>query len=307
MRYYPIVQWRDSAVSEVARLMGPRALGLAAFQLNLLVTMFFASLVNDEAISAVNYAWLITLTPLGLFAMAISTAVFPTMAEQAVVDRVELRRTLEQSLKMILFLTLPAAIGLMILSQPLVVFLFERGAFDESSSDVTSNALLFYSVGLVGLAAIEILSRGFYALSDTRTPVTFAILSLVVNLILSSILVWPFEVSGLALAVSLATTVEAALLFVMLRSRIEGLDLVDVWRSFRWTFVAAVLMAEAVGCYLILLDQVGHLDPHHTVDAFLALLGGGIVGAATYGLCARALRIEEAEMLLRRMPGLSRA
>lgn len=305
MRYFPIAEWRNNAVREVGRLMAPRALGLAAFQLNFLITMFFASLVSDESISAVNLAWLIALTPLGLFGMAISTAVFPTMAEQAVTDRAQLRRTLEQSIKMILFLTLPAAVWLMILSKPLVVFMFERGEFRESTTDITQKALLFYSIGLVGHAAIEILSRGFYALSDTRTPVVFAIVSLGTNLILSSILVWPFEVSGLALAVSLATLLEATLLFVTLRRRIEGLDVRAIGRSFTWTAVSTVLMAELVGCYLILLHQAGHLDPSNTLDAFLALAGGGILGGATYIVCARALRIEEAETLLRQIPRLS--
>jgi putative peptidoglycan lipid II flippase len=302
MRYYPIAQWRDMAVREVARLMGPRALGLAAFQLNFLVTFFFASLVSDEAISAVNFAWLVALTPLGLFGMAISTAVFPTMAEQAVVDRQQLRQTLERSIRMILFLTLPSAVGLMILSKPLVAFLFERGEFGSASTDLTSNALLFYSVGLVGHAAIEILSRGFYALSDTRTPVTFAIVSLVVNLVLSAILVWPFEISGLALAVSLATLIEAALLFVALRQRIDGLDGWMMRDALVWTGVATVLMAEVVGCYLIVLHQAGHLDPSNTFDALLALVGGGVLGGVTYFATARALRIEEVETLLLRLP-----
>ena len=299
MRFYPIAEWRDSAVREVGRLMAPRALGLAAFQLNFLITMFFASLVSDASISAVNYAWPIALTPLGLFGMAISTAVFPTMAEQAVTDRAQLRRTLEQSLKMILFLTLPAAVGLMILSKPLVSFLFD---LSESSTEITQRALLFYSIGLIGHAAIEILSRGFYALSDTRTPVVFAIVSLGTNLILSSIFFWPFEVNGLALAVSLATLLEAGLLFVTLRRRIEGLDARAIGRSFLWTAVATVLMAEVVGCYLILLAQTGHLELSSTGGAFLALAGGGIAGGVTYFAIARILRVEEAHTLLRRLP-----
>ncbi len=299
MRYYPIVEWRNSAVREVGRLMAPRALGLAAFHLNFLITIFFASLVSDESISAVNYAWLLALMPLGLFGMAISTAVFPTMAEQAVTDRAQLRRTVEQSMKMILFLTLPSAVGLMILSKPLVSLLFD---LSESSTNITQQALLFYSIGLVGHAAIEILSRGYYALSDTRTPVVFAIVSLGTNLVLSAILVWPFEVSGLALSVSIATLLEAGLLFVALRQRIEGLDVDAIGDSLIWTAVSTVLMAEVVGCYLILLNQTGHLHPSNMIDAFFALAGGGMLGAATYVACARALRIEEAETLLRRIP-----
>ncbi len=307
MRYRPVADWRDLSVREVGRLMAPRVLGLAAFQFNLLITVFFASTVSDEAISAVNFAWLIMMTPLGLFGMAISTAVFPTLAEQAVADRAELRRTLEQSLRLILFLTIPAAVGLMLLSEPLVAFLFQRGAFTETSTDITQGVVLFYAIGLFALAAVEILSRGFYALSDTRTPVVFAVVALVANLILSAIFVGPFEVRGLALAVSLATILEAALLFWTLRARLEGLDLRALGRSLGRTLIAVALMAEVVGFYLILLHQADHLNTGRLLDAFLALAGGGLLGGTVFLATARALRSEEMETLLRRLPWPRRA
>jgi putative peptidoglycan lipid II flippase len=314
MRYRPIADWRDPAVREVARLMAPRVLGLAAFQFNLIVTIFFASTVSDEAISAVNYAWLMMMMPLGLFGMAISTAVFPTMAEQAAADRTELRRTLERSLRLILFLTIPAAVGLMVLSEPLVAFFFQHGLglfgggeFSEASTDITQAALLFYAVGLFAHAAIEILSRGFYSLSDTRTPVVFAVVSLVANLILCAAFVRPFEVEGLALAVSLATILEAGLLFWALRRRMEGLDMWSLAGSVGRTVLSAVLMAELVGFYLILLHLSGHLDMNHALDSFLATAGGGLVGVLVFLSTARALRAEEAETLLSRLPRPGRA
>jgi putative peptidoglycan lipid II flippase len=306
MRYQPIADWRDAAVREVGRLMAPRMLGLAAFQLNLLVTIFFASMVSDEAISAVNYAFLIMMTPLGLFGMAISTAVFPTMAEQAAHDRAELRWTLEQSLRLILFLTIPSAIGLMILSGPVVALLLQWGEFTESSTEITQAALLFYTIGLAGHAAIEILSRGYYALGDTRTPVRFAVVSLVVNLALSAAFVGPWGVRGLALAVSLATIAEAALLFWTLRVRMEGFDLGALGRSAGRTLGAGVLMAEAVGFYLVLLDQAGRFDTSNKLDAFLAVAGGSLLGGLVFLAVARVLRSDEAETLLLRLPRLRR-
>jgi len=302
MRYRPEAAWRDPEVREVGRLMAPRVVGLAAFQFNLLITIFFASTVSDEAISAVNYAWLITLTPLALFGMAISTAVFPTMAEQAADNLRELRRTLERSLRLILFLTLPAAAALMVLSRPLVAFFFQRGAFDATSTDIVQSALLYYAIGLFALAAIEILSRAFYALRDTRTPVMFAVVALAVNLVLSAALVRPLEVRGLALSVSIATVVEAGLLFWTLRGRIAGLDLPALGQSVGRTAVAVVVMVEAIAVYLILLDQAGHLDMNRTVDAFLALAGGSVIGTAVFGYAARALGSEELETVLRRVP-----
>jgi putative peptidoglycan lipid II flippase len=316
MRYWPVAEWRDAAVREVGRLMAPRVLGLAAFQLNLLITMFFASFISDESISAVNYAWLIVMTPLGLFGMAISTAVFPTMAEQAVSDQRQLADTLVRSLRMIVFLTLPASVGLMILSEPLVAFLFQHGAFvfgsgafTDASTDVTGPALLFYAIGLAGHATIEILSRGFYALSDTRTPVLFALVSLVTNLVLSAALFVPLEVRGLALAVSAATLLEAALLFLALRTRLDGFDVATLRDSFTRTALACVVMAEAVGVYLIVLSLTGRFHPSESaVDAFAALAGSSVLGVAAYAFVARVLRLPEVDTLLERLPlsGLAR-
>jgi putative peptidoglycan lipid II flippase len=302
MRYGLDADLRDRAVREVGKLMAPRVLGLAAFQLNLLVTIFFASMVSDEAISGVNYAWLIVLTPLGLSGMAIGTAVFPTMAEQAVADRSELRRTVERSLRMTLYLTLPAAVGLMLLSEPVVTVLLERGAFTEASTEITHAALLYYAIGLAAHGAIEILSRGFYALGDTRTPVAFAVVSLVTNLALSAALVGPLEVRGLALALSLATILEALLLLATLRLRMEGFDLRALAGPAARMAVAAALMAEVVAIYLLVLDQADLLDTSRKVNAFLALAGGTLIGGVVYLGASRGLRIEELEVLVRRLP-----
>jgi putative peptidoglycan lipid II flippase len=302
MRYELIARWRDSAVREVGRLMGPRVIGLAAFQLGLLVTVFFASTVSDAAISAVTYAWLIVMTPLGLFGMAISTAVFPTMAEQAAVDRGDLRRTLEQSLRMIMFLTLPASAALMVLAQPLVAFFFQYGEFSEASTQITSDALVFYAIGLFAHAAIEILSRGFYSLSDTRTPVTFAVVGLVVTTILSAVLVGPMDVRGLALATSLGAIVNAGLLFGTVGGRLDGLDMRALGSSIGRTGVATILMVEVIALYLIVLDQAGHLDTSSALDCFVALAGSTLLGGLVYFSAARALRSEECDTLLRRLP-----
>ncbi len=305
MVYKPVAEWREAGVREVGRLMLPRALGLAAVQLNFLVTIFFASQVSDEAISAVNYAWLIIMTPLGLFGMAISTAVFPTLAQQAATESMDdLRRTLSVSLRLILFLTLPASVGLMILGKPLITFLFERGAFTAASTDVTVAALLFYAIGLSAHSGIEILSRGFYALGDTRTPVAFAIVSMLANLILCLLLVGPMGVRGLGLALSLSAILECSLLFRVLRRRLWGLDEGHIVYSLSRTAGATVLMAEVVGLVMVLLHVAGHLNTGSLGDAFLALVGGSIVGVGVFFVTASHLGSEEVNTLLSRLPML---
>ena len=161
----------------------------------------------------------------------------------------------------------------MILAKPLTAFLLRSGAFNQASTDLVVSALVFYSIALFAHSGIEILSRGFYALSDTRTPVTFAVLSMVINLVLSLILVWPFGVGGLAAALSVATIVEFTMLVRTLDRRLDGLDTQRTMASVVTTIVATVLMAEAIALWLALLKLTGLLDLSQKPEAALALLG----------------------------------
>ncbi len=302
MRWQPVWDWRDAAVREVGRLMGPRVVGLAAYHINFVVATFFASTVATGAISAVNYAWLIVMTPLGLFAMAISTAVFPRMAEQAAADKGELQDTLSRSLRLILYLTIPASVGLMVLAKPITSFLLRSGAFDDASVNIVVGALVFYSVGLFAHSGIEIVSRGFYALSDTRTPVQFAVVSMVINFTLSLLFVIPFGVNGLAVSLSIATIVEFALLWRALAARLHGLDGGRIAYSVVRTIAATVVMAEVIALWLSGLQLTGALDLSRKADGGLALTGGILLGAAAFFCTTRLLHSEEADVLVARLP-----
>lgn len=302
MRWQPVWDWRDKAVREVGRLMAPRVIGLAAFHLNFVVATFFASTVGSGAISAVNYAWLVVMTPLGLFGMAISTAVFPRMAEQAARDEGQLQETVSKALRLILYLTIPASVGLVILAKPITAFLLRGGSFDATSTDLVVSALVFYSIALFAHAGIEILSRGYYALSDTRTPVAFAVVSMIVNLVLSLVLVWPFGIKGLAAALSVATIVEFTLLIRNLEHRLGGLDAGHLVFSLTRTIVSSVLMAEVILLWLALLRLAGLLDLGRKPQAAFAVVGALALGTAVFFVTSRLLRSEEADVLVRRLP-----
>jgi putative peptidoglycan lipid II flippase len=302
MRWQPVWDWKDKAVREVGRLMGPRVIGLAAFQINFLIATFFASTVRDGAISAVNYAWLLVMTPLGIFGMAISTAAFPRMAEQAARGNDELEDTLSRALRLILYLTIPASVGLMVLAKPITAFLLRSGAFNSASTDLVVGAVVFYSIALFAHAGIEILSRGYYAMSDTRTPVAFAVISMAVNLVLSLILVWPFGIKGLAFSLSAATIVEFVLLLRTLMRRLEGLDAGVIAVSVARTIAATVLMAEVIALWLVVLRLAGLLDLDHKALAGFAAVSGVAIGAAVFFYASRLLRSDEAEVLLQRLP-----
>ena len=298
-RLRPSLSLGDPAVREVLRLMGPRMLGLAAAQINLIALTFFGSLVGDSSISALNFAWLILMFPVGLFGMSLATAIFPTLAERAATGGKEaVERMVSQVLRFTLFLSIPAGVGMLMLRDSIVKTLLEHGAFDSAATQLVSEALLFYSIALFAHAAIEILSRGFYVLGDTRTPVALAISSMLANLILAAALVDALELRGLALALSIATIGEALLLFVLLNLRLGG----KLWSralfgSIFKTVLASAVMAQVV---FVLLELLG-ADPRFGADSWFAMLACAVSGAVVYGAVCLILRHHEASALFARV------
>jgi putative peptidoglycan lipid II flippase len=300
MRYVPTLGLRDPAVREVVTLMLPRMLGLAAVQLNFAVSNFFASQMAAGTVSSLSYAWSLVVLPLALVGQAISTAVFPHMADQAADDdHHELRNTLAQALRIIVFLTIPATVGLVVLRVPVTSLLLQHGSFTAHDTGVVATALLFYSLGLAAQALIEILSRGFYALRDTRTPVAFAVLSMALNLGFSLLLRGPLGYRGLALALSLAVMVEATSLFLVLRARIGGLQ----ERALLWTVaravVAAWLMAVAVAAAMVWARHTGLFADRRGVRYLFEAAVGIPIGAAVFFAAAAFTGSEEMWALLR--------
>jgi putative peptidoglycan lipid II flippase len=183
------------------------------------------------SLAAINFAWLLMLLPQGVFAQSIATAAFPTFSTQAAKGQVaEMRSTLAATLRAILYLALPAAVGLVVLSRPLVQLVFERGAFTETSTEMVAWALAFFALGLPAHAVVEIVVRAFYAMHDTKTPVMVGVGSMVLNVILSLVFIQLFralgwmEHGGLALSNSLATTLEMVVLIYLIRQRLAGLE-----------------------------------------------------------------------------------
>jgi putative peptidoglycan lipid II flippase len=278
-------------VREVIRLMGPRLLGVAVVQLNFWINTRLASQFAQGSVTGIVLGFTLMLMPQAAIAQSIAIAALPSFSAQVAQGKLnEMRFSLASSLRWVLILSIPASIGLMILRQPLIQVLYQRGEFDAQSTQLVAWALLWYAAGLVGHSLVEILARAFYSLHDTRTPVFIGMLAMSLNAIFSYLFAWTFTLlgwmphGGLALANSLATGLESVGLLYFMRRKLDGLQgrlIIDAaWKA----LVAALIMG------LTLLFWVGA-----TADrpAWLVLLGGFVSGAGIFGLCALLLRISE--------------
>ncbi|MDA0351385.1 MAG: murein biosynthesis integral membrane protein MurJ [Chloroflexi bacterium] len=293
MRWTPSIDLGSEAVREVLRLMGPRVIGLGASQINFLVLVFFASFVSDEAISAVNYAFLMMMLPVGVVGMAVATAAFPIFSQQAAAGRLDaLRNTVWRSLRAVLFLAVPASAGLVVLAKPMVQLLLERGAFDIGSTDLVASTLVLFGIGVFAHAGIEILSRGFYALEDTRTPVQVAVMAMVLNVVLALILVRPFELRGLAAAASITAILEFLVLTSLLRGRIGGFDRRGLGDFSARLALATVAMVQVMVLMRLLLGALG-IDISGALGATFLVLTAGLLGVLTFGAAAITLLGDE--------------
>jgi len=226
--------------------MAPSVLGLAVTQLNVIVNTFLASYLPEGSISYLYYADRLLEFPMGVFAIAIATAVLPSLSEEAARgDREAVKETFSFALRLTFFVILPAMAGLIVLRRPILNLLFQRGAFSAFSTEMTAQALFYYALGLVAFAGVRIIVPVFYSLQDTRTPVKAAILALVANALLGVGLMGPLKHGGLALATSLSAGANFAVLCILLRRRIGPLGARRILRSFAKNLAASALMGAA--------------------------------------------------------------
>jgi putative peptidoglycan lipid II flippase len=224
-RYAPRIDRRDPALRDVMLLMGPGTIGLAATQVNIFINTLLATSQGTGAVSWLTYAFRLMYLPIGLFGVSLATAALPAISRHAARnDETGIRMTISRSLSIMMMLNVPATVGLLVLARPIVALLFEHGRFTAADTDATAAALRFYALGLVGYSAARIASPTFYALRQSRIAVAVSIASIASNVILSFSLVSLMGFRGLALATSLAAIGNGALLILLLRRRLHGID-----------------------------------------------------------------------------------
>ncbi len=299
VRYLPTFAVRSDGLRQVARLMGPRMLGLAAVQFNFVWDTILASWLTAGSLAGLDYGRRLMLLPQGIIAQSVAAAAFPTFSALAAAEAWDdLQRAFIATVRGVLFLAVPAMIGLLVLGRPIIQVLYQRNAFDEQSTRAVAAALTFYTLGLVSHSVVEILTRAFYALKNTKIPVLVGIASMLINVVLSWVLMNVFARQGwaahggIALASAIAVTVEMVWLMAQLRRLPGTLTLRPLAVPALKITAAGTVMALALAT---LTAQMAAVSPWVLAPV------GIVVGGAVYFAAAMVLRIDEPRVIVSRV------
>jgi putative peptidoglycan lipid II flippase len=289
------LHFKQPEVVKIAKLMVPAILGLAVYELNIMVDTLLASTLPEGSISYLYYGNRLVQLPLGVFAVALAVVLLPTLSGHAAKGELkELVQTVSFSIRLILFITIPATIGLIILREPIVNTLWERGEFFQASTQGTALALLYYSIGLCAYSGIKIIVPAFYSLQDTKTPAKIGIYSMILNIVLNLILMGPLQHGGLALATSLSALFNAVLLTYFLRKRLGLLGGKKILQATIKMGISATTMGIAIyffkEAWFNLNDPIGI-----RITVLLTCISLGIL---VYALFSHLLKNEEWRYLL---------
>lgn len=284
------LDWKHPGIVRMAKLLGPTILGLAAYEINLMVDTLLASLLPEGSISYLYYANRLVQLPLGVFGVALGVAILPVLAEHAARKEIpQLISTISFGIRLILFITVPASVGMILLRFPIVNALWERGEFTRTATDGTAFALLCYAVGLFACAGTRVIVSAFYSLQDTRTPTKIGIYSIVLNIALNLALMIPLKHGGIALATSLSAMFNMMALVYILRKRLGRLDGRKILAS---SFNLAVAVT-GMGMVVYFLNHLFY-DPHSFLGFRLFVLSACIAcGLASFYYISTLLKNEE--------------
>jgi len=290
-KYRFVLNLQDGSLKKFIYLAIPVIAGVSVNQINVLVDRTIASKITVGGITALNYANRLNLFIQAVFVMSIATIFYPTITRMVVEKNFDnLKKLLQETVNVILLLVLPITVGTIIFSQNIVFVLFGRGAFDIKAISLTSAALLFYSIGMLGFGLREILSRVFYAMQDTKTPTINAAIGMIINILLNIVLSKYMGIGGLALATSIAATITTILLFFSLRNKIGSFGMKKISVSFVKILLASIVMGGIAKLSFKFFTT-------SLSQNFSLLLAIG-VGAVTYFVIIYFMKIEDVDVMV---------
>jgi putative peptidoglycan lipid II flippase len=270
----------------------------------MIVGQNLASLLDTGSIVALRIANRLINFPLGIFAMGLSTAIFPTLAAQAAKQELtELKETFSFGLRLVFYITVPSAVGMAVLRVPIVRLLFETGEFTSQDTAITAYALLFYSAGLVAQAGLQILTRVFYSLQDTVTPVKVGLITVILNFGISMVLLtWTnLDLGGLALAYSVTSLIQMLLLIVSLRKKLGGIDGSRILKTAAYAGAASAVMALVT--HYTAVFAAGFVNLASPSGRLLQTGGAIAAGVLVYAVVTIILRMDEPLFVLEMIKG----
>ncbi|MCK4426955.1 MAG: murein biosynthesis integral membrane protein MurJ [candidate division Zixibacteria bacterium] len=284
-------------VKRILILMVPATLGLASTQINIFVNTLIASLLPQGSVSYLNYSFRLMQFPIGVFGVAVATVTFPIVSAFAAKKEMgQVVSTFTSSLKLVFFLTIPSAVFLAVASQPVISVLFQHGRFTHLDTVATSQALMFYCIGLFAYSSVRLTASTFYSMGDTKTPAKTSAVAVGVNIILNLILMHPLGFRGLALAASVAAMTNLGLLLMILDKRIGPLDQKDITMTFLKILSSAVFMGLALWVYLKFFGLDLRTAP--LAEKILSLAIILILGLLSYSAFSYILRVKELDRIL---------
>lgn len=290
-RYIFVVNFKDKDILKLLKLMFPVIISTSIIQINLCISNSFATTVYEGASAVLDFSNKLNMIVYEVFAVAISMVIYPTLATYvAQKNSVEYKNSLIKAFNVILLIMVPASIGVLILREPIVSVIFERGKFDKDAVKLTATALMFYTPAMIAYGVRDILYKAFYSIKDTRVPMINSILAILLNIILSFVLVKNMEVSGLALASSISTVITTLILIFILNNRLKGINLKYLIKSFFKIGISSLVMGGVIInirnlCFLKLgINFLGNI---------VTIIISFVVGVIVYFVCVYLLKVEE--------------
>lgn len=294
-RYMPYFNLKDENIKEMIVLMMPILIGVAIGQINIMVDKTLASTLGDGPLSALNYANKLNDFVMALFVTSIVTVIYPKLAQMTQNEnRERFIDTIVTSANSIVLLVLPITVGAIVLAEPIVRILFERGAFNSESTEMTYNALRFYSLGLVAMGLRDVLIRVFYSLSDTKTPMINGSIALIINIVLNFILIKPFGYKGLAVSTSIASIITIILMFYTLKKKAGYFGLDRMMKTGIKSLIASLIMGIVSWfVYNMSYSMIGTGMINEIISVGISV----VIGAAIYFIIIKLMKVEEISMV----------
>lgn len=292
-KYKPYINLKDNYLKKMMWMIVPVFIGVGFNQINMIIDRSLASTLGNGVITVLNSASRLNGFVLGIFISTIATVLYPTLSKLSSENsKKKFTQSVAKSVNVVIILIIPMSVGAIVLSNPIVKLVFQRGAFDAEAASMAAKSLAYYSVGLIGFGLIDVLGKIFYSLQDTKTPMLNNAIAMVINIILNLILIKVMGYAGIAFATSIASIIGILLLFKGLKKKIYYFGQDKIIKTFVKVFISSLIMGVMT---FIAYKFTSSMLGTKTISEILALIISIGIGAIVYACLLSILKIDEVE------------